>query len=766
MRHLILSREYPPAPYPPGGIGTYVRHISRLLAESGEEVHVIAQRWSGAPAALEELCGGRLVVHRVAADDPPGSDAQAQAAAEERQGLLDSPFPERWFSWRAARLAEKLVEEEGIDVIEAQEWEAPLFDFQLRRALGRGPRRTPPCIVHLHSPTEFIFLHNGWDLGRPEYLPMKRLEDYTIAAADARLAPSRFLATQCEQRYGLEAGSITVLPHPVGDTPVIERPEATWSEGTVCYVGRLEPRKGVLEWVQAAVPVMAAHPEARLDFVGADLEHVRGTSVKEQAERQIPHRLRERFVFHGICDAAGVRRFLAGAWAAVVPSRWENLPYTCIEAMASGLPVIASRRGGMADLVEDGRTGWLAPEGGGETLVEGLQDAFRRALATPPPRRAEMGRASASAIRRVCDEATVVRKHIEFRACVAGREARSSVQVPASSFLAPRSTASLPRRRAGLSAESLAVVVLGLEPDGTLHRCLDSVLAQTLPPCAVAVVAGPDGTSAVARATVERLDRAGLCVVEACSATAAAARNAGMEAVQGAVGAPEGWVFLDARCRLRPGFLEACQHTLRRCPEVGLVSSWQRRSREDRVLVLPGPALPYQWLVDDAVTCSAFRDEALREAGGFRRSVDAAYQGWDLANAVLAAGWSGVTYPAVLSEADDPEEAIPPGRDLRMRRALLERFPELVERHATELLLLQACGVGSASVRPDVAPWTTRKRARAPGPRELLRLPLAQQIGYLARAVRHPRRASSWLRRHLGRALVEGRGPRRGAGDR
>jgi glycogen(starch) synthase len=145
-----------------------------------------------------------------------------------------------------------------------------------------------------------------------------------------------------------------------------------------------------LEWIQAAVPVAADHPEARLDFVGADVEYGRGTTVKEHAERQIPARLRDRFAFRGVSDRAGVQRFLAGAGAAVVPSRWENFPYTCIEAMASGLPVIASRRGGMTDMVEDVRTGWLAPEDAGEDLVEGLQDALRRAFATPPPCRAAM----------------------------------------------------------------------------------------------------------------------------------------------------------------------------------------------------------------------------------------------------------------------------------------------------------------------------------------------------------------------------------------
>jgi hypothetical protein len=46
MKHLIICREYPPAP--PGGIGTYVDHISRLLGENGETGHVIGQLWEKA----------------------------------------------------------------------------------------------------------------------------------------------------------------------------------------------------------------------------------------------------------------------------------------------------------------------------------------------------------------------------------------------------------------------------------------------------------------------------------------------------------------------------------------------------------------------------------------------------------------------------------------------------------------------------------------------------------------------------------------------
>src|SRR6186997_1964210 len=158
MRHLIVSRELPPAAYPAGGIGTYVANISRLLSDAGETVHLIGQRWLGAPDERVEECDHRLVTHRVSAD-------QALDGSSPEVALLHgTSFPAQAWGWNAALRAEQLVEAHGIDVIEAQEWEAPLYYFLLRRALGLGPSRQPPCIIQLHSPSEFIWRSNKWSI--------------------------------------------------------------------------------------------------------------------------------------------------------------------------------------------------------------------------------------------------------------------------------------------------------------------------------------------------------------------------------------------------------------------------------------------------------------------------------------------------------------------------------------------------------------------------------------------------------------------------
>ena len=91
MKHLIISREYPPASYTPGGIGTYVMNIARLLAERGQIVHVIGERWSGAPDKLEITCNGRLFIHRIGESDLPPGDSGGGAGYRGPHVGMDLP---------------------------------------------------------------------------------------------------------------------------------------------------------------------------------------------------------------------------------------------------------------------------------------------------------------------------------------------------------------------------------------------------------------------------------------------------------------------------------------------------------------------------------------------------------------------------------------------------------------------------------------------------------------------------------------------------
>ena len=622
MKHVIVCREYPPAPYPPGGIGTYVRHLARLLAGSGESVHVVAQRWEGAPSKVTESCGGRLIVHRVSLNDEIGQESgRSSFESGILQQLAESDCPSQAFSWQVARVLERLVETEGIDLIEAPEWEAPLYYYQLRRAVGLGPRQRPPCFVHLHSPSELIFRHNQWDLTLSDYQPLRRLEEYTVRAADAILCPSHYLAGEAQQLFDLAPGRVHVIPYPLGDTPRLERDPEVWRRDSICYAGRLELRKGVVEWVDAAVEVARSHPGVEFDFIGSDtsLDGGPGRSVRDYLNARIPRLLRKRFHFYGSMPREKLMEALARNPIAVVPSRWENLPYSCIEAMCTGLPVLVSPTGGMTELIADGESGWVAPD----ATAAGLSSVLRRVLDTPAPRRAAMGRNAEAAVRRICSNESVLQRHLEWRKRVVDAG-------PLHSFSVPAPTATQPSVSA---RQGMAVVVTCLGRPDLLPGCLESIRRQTQV-AGLIMVAGDAGCRpAAGNPDVEFLE----------ATSAAAARNLCLQRVLQCTPRLRGVVFVNEGVRLEPEYLRMCESVLDQQPGVGLVTSFLRNG-SPRNDWHETPSLGAQWTAEDldSLPCAAVRVEALQcgdETG---------------------AAWAAVTYPGILAaviSAFDPNTA-------------------------------------------------------------------------------------------------------------
>ena len=134
--------------------------------------------------------------------------------------------------------------------------------------------------------------------------------------------------------------------------------------------------------------------------------------------------MKKRFHFAGKQKREAVSNFLAKARIGVVPSRWDNYPYACMEMMASGLPVIVSPNGGMAEMISDGYNGWIADE----MEVDKLSEALERALNTPASVLAEMGKNASIEILRICDPQTIFRKHMKFKQDVVKKGAHNSLK--------------------------------------------------------------------------------------------------------------------------------------------------------------------------------------------------------------------------------------------------------------------------------------------------------------------------------------------------
>jgi len=673
-----------------------------LLAEHGDDVHVIAPRWAGADHPREEHYRGKLVVHRVPLRKwaARGLVPHAEIESPVLKGLFESGFYPQCFGWQASLLAEKLVAEDGIDVIEAQEFEGPLYFFQLRRALGLGPQRRPPCIVHVHSPTEFIVRHNDWDPFATYFRTAQRLEEYSIRAADALLCPSRFLARQIEQRYGLVPESVETIPLPLGQTAAIERSTEVWETGTVCYAGRLERRKGILEWLEAAVAVAHEDPTVRFEFVGANILSNDEVASKRLLDDRIPRSVRSRFLFRGEQRRATLGAFQARARLAVVPSRWENFPYACIEAMASGLPVIVSPAGGMAEVVEHGRSGWVAASGRAVDLAR----ALRHALATPAARLAGMGRQAAEDASRFCDPERVLEAHLRLRRRVVDQGAKTSLAIPQPSRNSP-----LQRAQEADGAAGIAIVATSAPLSEATRECVDGIRCQLRPPAAAVLIDRGMADERV-RTSLEREKTSWRIISLEDGGDVISIKNASVRELLASGTQPIGFAFLDDAERLSPDFVRIGEEILRRCPEIGLLSFWFVRRPSLRVTTGLNPAFPYQWVVNEACSFSIVRTEALLKAGTLRTGLPRGYERWDLANAVLAAGWLAVTVPEVMGTlAHDPWMSAAGSLDWDHRRAhqqLLARFPDLAARDASDLVGFAAALVGEENQRELAWLWS------------------------------------------------------------
>ncbi|WP_426195269.1 glycosyltransferase [Massilia sp. DWR3-1-1] len=607
MKHLFICREYPPAAYLPGGIGTYVRNIAESLASAGETVVVIAHRWAGAPRLAEQSFDGRLTVHRIALDEPvtdPAALSPLRGDAVQR-GMLASSFPAQAFGWQAALLAERLIDSEGIDVVEAQEWEAPLYYLQRRRALGLGPQRQPACVVHLHSSSESIFNANAWDTTVADYAPAAAMEAWSIRAADAILAPSRFIADEAIARYGIARERVTVIAYPLGRRAAIAS-QHDWSGSTVCHIGRLELRKGVLEWAQAVDHAAHDYPALRAEFAGGDTPvAVTGVdSVRAAMLRPIGAARRGRLHFHGNLGRSGMDAVMARSFAAAIPSRWENFPNTCMEAMLSGLPVIVSPNGGMRELVEDGVTGWIAADGS----AAGLAAALARALATTPAQRAVMGAAAHAAVLRRCDTADVVRQHLLFKGQL----------VQAHTTAAP-------------AAGRIAVLVSGhastSENSAMLEAMFASLRSQTLRPAAIGLVGMAAGAARCAAAIAPTIEVATDC-----------AMNAAVE--MAADGTFSALLMVDVTQPLSCGALAALADMFARDAALGAASGWLLATQPAAcVLMAESVAVPQRW--HGVAGPLALRADALREQAGTAAA--------DVVARILEGRWHGAVYPGILA---------------------------------------------------------------------------------------------------------------------
>lgn len=229
-------------------------------------------------------------------------------------------------------------------------------------------------------------LHDGRELDLP---PRFRRDFMTLALAhvDRLVAPSRFVADRYV-RAGFECERIVVVPNGVDTDRFRPTGHGEPRDGVrITFAGYFGAHKGV-STLLAALALLPA---------GVTLE-LAGEGPEEPAYRAQVEALGlgDRVRFAGKVPPAAMAEVYARSDIVVLPSVWdENQPVCLMEAMAAGLPVVASRRGGIPEIVEHRGNGLTFQAGDVGELAARLAE-----LVADPARRAAMGRAGRERVER------------------------------------------------------------------------------------------------------------------------------------------------------------------------------------------------------------------------------------------------------------------------------------------------------------------------------------------------------------------------------
>lgn len=256
----------------------------------------------------------------------------------------------------------------------------PIKDFRALVAIARLIRREAPDLVHAHTSkagllarfaarltaTPVVFTAHAWSFvdGMPRLqrwisIPLERLAAVPATAKIITVSEANSVLA-IRKSIGNEKRLVRIW-NGVPDVPGRAVPGAGHGV-TLIMVARFAPPKDHLLLLQALVEVKG---HWRLLLVGD------GPTRLHVQEAAVDLGLADRIEFLGLRD--DIDELLAGADVFILPSKWEGLPLSILEAMRAGLPVIATDTGGVAEAVTDGVTGYLTPPGDIVKLSERIQ---------------------------------------------------------------------------------------------------------------------------------------------------------------------------------------------------------------------------------------------------------------------------------------------------------------------------------------------------------------------------------------------------------
>jgi starch synthase len=344
---MILSTEY--TPEVSGGVGTYVLELSKGLANAGCQVCVLAFN-PGKPKTLQKP---NLTVYLLT----PSTGSFSQAEKHSMAGSILA------FTGDLTRQGRAVIEKDGWvpDIIQCYSW----LTFQAAQELGQKFGIPVLSVIQYVSEP----LEKWW--GQAPDREIIRQEELLFRDGKMFITVSRSMRKIIQDTYGVPDDRIRVVYNgmdpqlfinPTSKSEVIHRLRQTVArpnEKIVIFAGRLNPHKGISALLDSASRVVAKYPGVRYLLVGEPDSREFAMKIQHMLDQH--QGLRDKITLLGKVPRNRLAALYQIADLALVPSVYEPFGYASIEAMAAGVPVIATKVGGLGEIISHRRTGLLVP---------------------------------------------------------------------------------------------------------------------------------------------------------------------------------------------------------------------------------------------------------------------------------------------------------------------------------------------------------------------------------------------------------------------
>jgi len=357
MRIAYISYEHPLG-IAGGGIGTYIDQIASLMIQRNHDVELFS---ATATNRYECVFTNHYKLHLIPA------------------------VSQKDFGEQAAKAFALVQQNNPFDLIEGAEYGANTLLIK---------KRFPdiPLVIKLHTPSFFVnrlnyvepalfsklrYIISGMlkmESPKPYWRVTNEIEDperELYHLADTISSPSSSLAEIVRTEWGEK--EIAILANPFPLTPLMPRSHKNSEDRIrILFIGRLERRKGIYDLAKSIPMILKQNPSITFGFAGRDHPSIKaGMTTKAYLQRYlIPYS--GHLEFFGLLRRDELNDRLRETDICIFPSLWENFPNVCMEAMLAEKAVIASKNGGMSDMISHLKNGYLISPNSPEEIATAI----------------------------------------------------------------------------------------------------------------------------------------------------------------------------------------------------------------------------------------------------------------------------------------------------------------------------------------------------------------------------------------------------------